>query len=334
MKNKLYIGGALLSILFSCTPKVVLTKVQEYPSLPQEDTVLIVNEGEKIPVAAKLIGHVAVLDKGFTIRCKYKQVLKIAKEETRKAGGDILQITDHQLPGIVSSCHQIAGNILKTGTPDSISDAQTIPYNYSVNNVLSQVRPLPPNVDFAFNIGYGWLPKADGLTGDEQQFEDKLSSGIAWDIEFHHYIKNFGWGLFYSGYHSGGYYEKTKIDHDLLLSYVAPLFCYKYSFNKKWMINGEVGIGYLKFADRISSGIDKGKLYVSTVGFNYGVNIEYKISKHVGIGISFNEIVGGAYLKDVKTENAYSTVTFDDDDSLNLSRINILGGIRFYLGQR
>lgn len=127
MKNKFYIGGILLFILSSCSPKIVLTKVQEYPPLSQEDTILVVNEGEKIPAPIKLIGQVAVLDKGFTTRCKYKHVLKIAKEETRKAGGNILQITDHQLPGIASSCHQIAGNILKTGVPDSISDLQTIP---------------------------------------------------------------------------------------------------------------------------------------------------------------------------------------------------------------
>lgn len=54
------------------------------------------------------------------------------------------------------------------------------------------------------------------------------------------------------------------------------------------MINGEVGIGYLKFSDKISSGIEKGKTYVSTIGFNYGIGIEYKLNKHMGIGISFN----------------------------------------------
>ena len=84
MKNKI-LTGVLLCTLFSCSPKIVLNKIQEYPSLSQEDTIMIVNEGEKVPVAATLIGQVAILDRSFTIRCRYDQVLKIAKEETRKA---------------------------------------------------------------------------------------------------------------------------------------------------------------------------------------------------------------------------------------------------------
>ena len=55
MKNKI-LTGVLLCTLFSCSPKIVLNKIQEYPSLSQEDTIMIVNEGEKVPVAATLIG--------------------------------------------------------------------------------------------------------------------------------------------------------------------------------------------------------------------------------------------------------------------------------------
>ena len=333
MKNKI-LTGVLLCTLFSCSPKIVLNKIQEYPSLSQEDTIMIVNEGEKVPVAATLIGQVAILDRSFTIRCRYDQVLKIAKEETRKAGGDILQITDHLLPGVASSCHQISGNILKSGISDSTYNTQTTFYNYSVNNVLNKVRPLPPRVDFSFNVGYGWLPKTEGLTGTDKQFDDKLTSGLAWDLAFHHYIKNFGWVIFYSGYSSDSYYEKTNMDHNVLFSYIAPLFCTKYSFNKKWMINGEVGVGYLKFSDKISSGIEKGKTYVSTVGFNYGIGIEYKLNKHMGIGISFNEIVGSAFLKNIKMENVHSIIAYNDYDRINLNRFNLLGGIRFYFGDR
>jgi len=178
------------------------------------------------------------------------------------------------------------------------------------------------------------LPKTEGLTGADKQFDDKLTSGLAWDLAFHHYIKNFGWGIFYSGYSSDSYYEKTNMDHNVLLSYIAPLFCTKYSFNKKWMINGEVGIGYLKFSDKISSGIEKGKTYVSTVGFNYGIGIEYKLNKHMGIGISFNEIIGSAFLKNIKMENVHSTIVYNDYDRINLNRFNLLGGIRFYFGDR
>ena len=199
---------------------------------------------------------------------------------------------------------------------------------------MNKVRPLPPRVDFSFNVGYGWLPKTEGLTGTDKQFDDKLTSGLAWDLAFHHYIKNFGWGIFYSGYSSDSYYEKTNMDHNVLLSYIAPLFCTKYSFNKKWMINGEVGVGYLKFSDKISSGIEKGKTYVSTVGFNYGIGIEYKLNKHMGIGISFNEIVGSAFLKNIKMENVHSIIAYNDYDRINLNRLNLLGGIRFYFGDR
>ena len=100
------------------------------------------------------------------------------------------------------------------------------------------------------------------------------------------------------------------------------------------MINGEVGVGYLKFSDKISSGIEKGKTYVSTVGFNYGIGIGYKLNKHMGIGISFNEIVGSAFLKNIKMENVHSIIAYNDYDRINLNRLNLLGGIRFYFGDR
>lgn len=176
--------------------------------------------------------------------------------------------------------------------------------------------------------------KSNEKTEEEQRFADELSSGLVWDIIFHHYIRNFGWGIYYSGYHSDSYLKKTNTDHNFLLSYVAPLFCYKYSFNNKWMINGEVGIGYLKFSDKIITGTEKGKLYASTVGFNYSIGIEYMINEYIGIGVSFNEVAGFAYLKDIKMKNAYSKSAYNDNDTFNLSRINVLGGIRFYLGKK
>jgi len=54
----------------------------------------------------------------------------------------------------------------------------------------------------------------------------------------------------------------------------------------------------------------------------------------MGIGISFNEIVGSAFLKNIKMENVHSIIAYNDYDRINLNRLNLLGGIRFYFGDR
>ena len=39
-------------------------------------------------------------------------------------------------------------------------------------------------------------------------------------------------------------------------------------------------------------------------------------------------------LKNIKMENVHSTIVYNDYDRINLNRFNLLGGIRFYFGDR
>ena len=49
----------------------------------------------------------------MSTKCNYDQVVWLAKQETAKAGGNALALTDHRKPSLLgSSCHQIAGSML------------------------------------------------------------------------------------------------------------------------------------------------------------------------------------------------------------------------------
>ena len=106
----------LVSFLFlmtGCAPKVITNISKSYPASVTADKVRLYELGEAVPASAERIGNVSVVDNGVSTKCNYDQVVWLAKQETAKAGGNALALTDHRKPSLLgSSCHQIAGSML------------------------------------------------------------------------------------------------------------------------------------------------------------------------------------------------------------------------------
>ena len=123
--------------------------------------VVVLTESEVVPDQAELIGSIKVGDNGFSTNCSYEQVLELAKMEARKAGGNLLKITEHQLPTLMgSSCHQIKADILRVADPSKIQ-----------RSTVAEDEIVDPNVDYAtLNIyrysGAGALVSYDLYLGD------------------------------------------------------------------------------------------------------------------------------------------------------------------------
>ncbi len=97
----------------SCSPRVVKKIEKTLPPVEADSRVIVYDIGEIIPDFAEIIGHVAVLDGGFTNKCDWETVLETAKREVRAAGGNGLEITGHSYPNQNgSTCHQMTGFIL------------------------------------------------------------------------------------------------------------------------------------------------------------------------------------------------------------------------------
>ena len=105
----------LYSFLFyACSHNVTTSISQSYPTLDYRQNVLVIDEGESVPVHSELLGFVKLGDTGFSTHCNYELAVDKAKLEARKIGGNAIRIVDHRTPSFfTSSCHRITAEILK-----------------------------------------------------------------------------------------------------------------------------------------------------------------------------------------------------------------------------
>ncbi|MCC5931125.1 MAG: hypothetical protein JJU28_17895 [Cyclobacteriaceae bacterium] len=113
MRSLFFYSLLCLFILNACAPKISTQISSTQAPLQYDEEVVVLSADDHVPVDAEFIGKVKISDSGLTLNCGYEVVLEKAVEATRKAGGNVLQITEHKLPNMGSSCHRIAGNIYR-----------------------------------------------------------------------------------------------------------------------------------------------------------------------------------------------------------------------------
>ncbi|MBK0401779.1 energy transducer TonB [Adhaeribacter sp. BT258] len=92
-----------------CAPSVKVTDSRQ-PSTTitaGSRNVTVLEHGQPRPNEAESLGIVRISDTGFSTNCSYPEVLKLAREATLKAGGNAMQILQHQTPDSWSTCHRI-----------------------------------------------------------------------------------------------------------------------------------------------------------------------------------------------------------------------------------
>lgn len=135
-----------LILLSSCNPKVITSISHSYPALDYKQEVMVLGLTQLEPEKAEVLGLVRIGDTGFTTNCSYDIVVESAKLEARKAGGNMIKITDHTLPSVLgSSCHQITARILKVDniedyTPESEEELLS-DVDYAIINVYRYSGP-------------------------------------------------------------------------------------------------------------------------------------------------------------------------------------------------
>ncbi len=313
MKNICFSSSVLvlLFLLSSCgAPRVLTDVMKKYPEPLPVDSVTVFEIGEPIPNSAEALGRIAVIDGGMTAtsRCHYDEVLRIAREETGKLGGNGLALTDHVKPSFWgSSCHQISGMMLRL--TDFVVDTlrhnpveEAIQVGYEMQKKEEKDHRAPSNT-FEASIGYGWIT-SDIYSSTGEKYGTK--GGMEWNLEYNHVFRSgFGFGLQYSGC-------KVSIpEGDMSLSYVAPSMVLRRKMDN-WIFKCGVGVGAFFYSQ---SGYNTTRLGVSTT-----LGMEYMVAKSVGLGLSVNAI--GASLPEQEG--------LPEDQTSGIGRLNVTGGIRFY----
>ena len=109
--KKLFFVSIVLLFIVGCAPRVALDIKTTQPPLSYNMEVVVIGLKEVVPESAQYIGTVKVGDSGFTVDCDYPIIIEKAEIEARKSGGNLLKITSHKTPGIMSTCHQITADI-------------------------------------------------------------------------------------------------------------------------------------------------------------------------------------------------------------------------------
>lgn len=309
MKTSSLFAVATLLLLSACSPKVITKIVKTYPESVYADSVHVIEPGEVISHAGDTIGHVSVVDRGFTTKCQYDYVLRLAQEATAKNGGNGLAIIDHRKPSVWSSCHQISGLMLY------LSDREVDTLKVNAGQMMGEITPLDPIKrlfeyrvpanSFEASIGYGWIT-SKLYDVDGRELDSK--GGMEWKLAYRHLWKN-GWGagLLYSGY------KKSFVGGDINLSYIAPE-CSWGARSKKWILRGGIGAGLFVYHEPGYS--------VSSLGIHVSFNVEYMVADHWGLGFSANTVSASLPKQD--------NVVLKDNERNGIARLNILGGVHYY----
>ena len=107
----------------ACAPKVSNVITKSYAPLDYKEEVLLLDIQAPVPDGADEIGIVKIGDSGFSTDCDWNTVIEKAKMEARKAGGNVIKITEHKTPDFVSSCHRITAVIFRIDNVDEITAA-------------------------------------------------------------------------------------------------------------------------------------------------------------------------------------------------------------------
>ena len=97
-----------------------------YPALDYKEEVTVIGITEEPPATATEIGTIKIGDTGFSTNCGWDVVIEKAKTEARKAGGNVLKITEHIPPSMMgSSCDRITAKIFKVGNPQDLTNLKS-----------------------------------------------------------------------------------------------------------------------------------------------------------------------------------------------------------------
>ncbi|QIL76183.1 hypothetical protein [Hymenobacter sp. HDW8] len=111
--RRVFTAAFLFLFLTACAPTAVVSSLQRASPLPANEGFLVTKETEIVDEQAKELGDIYIKDAGLAVNCSYEKVLALATNEARQLGANVLQIYEHQVPDMRSTCHRIRAKALR-----------------------------------------------------------------------------------------------------------------------------------------------------------------------------------------------------------------------------
>ena len=317
----------LLPAVVGCAPKVYTSLQKSYPARPADAEVQLFYLDDPVPADAEVLGRVEVRDEGTATNCGYTSVVKLAKEATNRAGGDALHIVWHLIPSMGgSSCHQIAGDMLRLGdsapvtaaTPNSTAATAvglvTTPQSRSAASTsLFERTPFTLEVNAGYGMIVSEMEALSSMEGNPRRGLH-LNAALQWNSS-----RQVGAGLRYSGYFSGVRYSDGFIQDERLklhVHYIAPELVMRQPIGKRWELHETLGVGYASYGESLR------KLKASLNGFGGHLTFgaEYRLSNHFALGLG---IAGYRYIFPNQV-----VLTSETESTQGITLLSLNGGIR------
>ena len=352
--------GPLLIASVSCSPRVTSHLNTTYEPLPETESVAVLPVGSAVPEAAELLGDVAVNDSGFTSSKNgtYDAVIDLATQEARRAGGNVLLLTEHRKPDYVSSIHRIKADVYHANAADSLHLAMTSPVEAAApadsvavaeNESAETVRTKPKS--FMLGIWGGGAFRTNRLdpqlSGAERDYMSAMRWGLDYGADAIYYMGGWGLGLRYNSFRAhhcdnasfttaDGVRRSGMLDSTSDIWFLGPVLAFRDTYGEKGnSVNFLYGIGYLG---------DKEKEEVpsyypvtargGTVGFLMELGADFRMTERAYFSVALSYYRGTLNRYRVRTNGTERTVDLDVDEGEGLDHLALNFGLHWYLGKK
>lgn len=203
---------------------------------------------------------------------------------------------------------------------------------------------LKKEIRIAFQGGYAYrLAKLSGdIPPALKDYANDLKSGYSYGLDAAYFIKpSWGVGLKYSRFGSTGTMSNMNISYDngagangsisddITINFIGPSYVSKYATrNPDHTFFGGISLGYLGYSDKAVLVDQDFKITGATFGAALDFGYDYAVSKYITLGAQAS-LTGGS-LGQVKVDYGYTTetLTLEEEQRENLSRLDIGVGLR------
>lgn len=193
MKREVILSLLIILILQSCSPKIKtnLTNASFKP-IKTESEIFILKLNDSLPVKSNFVGEIKIGDTGFSSDCGYSKVIDEAKNTAKKAGANIVRITEIKEPNFGSTCYRIKANLYRNLDQEVIT-------NLSNSIQIENKSRLPIDADYAIVYFYRPPNYVGSLIGYDIRVDDNTVIGrVRNGKKFEYKITKFGkyefWG--------------------------------------------------------------------------------------------------------------------------------------------
>ena len=329
-----------LCILSSCSPKMTTTLIKA--QAPLEDDV----EVKVLPPEAQEPEHAIPLQTIKLVGDDYDELIEMAKDQARQAGGNVLQIVKHLSPDISSPKHRAAAMVLST-EESILADAGTNRYDRDRLGGELSLKGLSQSLRIAIQGGGAYkIGKMEpGLEPVMEQHQKNLRFGWLYGADVSYFLSdNMGIGFKFQNFYSSdempvSVAQGATVTNGLLKDYsniwfAGPVFTYrKPTRSRNGAFLGRAGFGFTGISDwgMLVTQANAYSLAGLSLGFLLEFGYDFSITKNLALGASLTLVTGSLRYYTEKTNGKVLEVSLNEEGAENLSHIGLSIGLRYNL---